>query len=35
MEKKLEGQEDLAFGFVSLEKTFNAIPREVVMATQM
>ena len=33
MEKKLEGQEDVAIRFIDLEKAYAAIPREMTMAT--
>ena len=33
VEKKLEVQGSMALGFVDLEKTFDAVPREMVMAT--
>ena len=34
MEKKLEGQEDVAIRFIDLEKAYAAIPREMTMATR-
>ena len=33
VEKNLEGQEDVAIGFLDLEITCNAIPRELAMTT--
>ena len=33
MEKKLEGQEDMAIGFIDMEKACDTIPREMAMAT--
>ena len=35
VEKRLEEQGEMALGFVDLEKAFNTVPREMVMATQM
>ena len=32
MEKRLEGQENMALGFIDLEKAYDTFPRE--MATQ-
>ena len=33
MEKKLEGQENIALGFVDLEKAHDTVPRDMAMAT--
>ena len=33
MEKKLEGHEDMVIGCIDLEKAYNTIPKEIVMAT--
>ena len=33
MEKRLEVQGELALGFVDLEKAYDTVPREMVMAT--
>ena len=33
MEKKLEGQEDMAVRFIDLEKAYDTIQRELTMAT--
>ena len=30
VEKKLEGQENMALGFVDLEKAYNTVPRDMV-----
>ena len=35
VEKRLEVQGEMALGFVDLEKAYNTVPREMVMATQM
>ena len=29
MEKKLEGQENMALGFTDLEKAYNIVPRDM------
>ena len=33
VEKKLEGQENTALGFIDLEKAYDTVPRDVAMAT--
>ena len=33
VEKKLEGQENMALGFIDLEKAYDTVPRDVAMAT--
>ena len=33
VEKRLEVQGEMALGFVDLEKAYDTVPREVVMAT--
>ena len=33
MEKKLEGQENMALGFIDLEKAYDTVPRDMTMAT--
>ena len=33
LEKRLEVQDSMALGFVDLEKAFETVPREMVMAT--
>ena len=33
VEKKLEGQENMALGFIDLEKAYDTVPRYMVMAT--
>ena len=33
IEKRLEVQDSMALGFVDLEKAFDTVPREMVMAT--
>ena len=33
VEKRLEVQDSMAMGFVDLEKAFDTVPREMVMAT--
>ena len=33
VEKKLEGQENMALGFIDLKKAYDTVPRDVAMAT--
>ena len=33
MEKKLEGQENMALGFIDFEKAYDTVPRDMAMAT--
>ena len=32
-EKRLEGQENMALGFIDLEKAYDTVPRHMAMAT--
>ena len=32
MEKKLEGEENMALGFIYLEKAYDTVPRDMAMA---
>ena len=34
-EKRLEGQENMAVGFIDLEEAYDTVPREMAMATLM
>ena len=33
VEKRLEGQEYMALGFIDLEKGYNTVPREMAIST--
>ena len=33
MEKKLEGEENMALGFIHLEKAYDTVPGDMAMAT--
>ena len=33
MEKRLEGQQNMALGFIDLEKTYDTVPQDIAMAT--
>ena len=33
VEKKLEGQENVALGFIDRKKAYNTVPRNMAMAT--
>ena len=33
VEKKLEGEEYMALGFIHLEKAYDTVPRDMAMAT--